>query len=94
MFSMWYSGDARARYRATSHEARIDRMVSRLVQHRYLDDAIRHHLHEWLRFTDYPWAAHGRTGNGPHGEGGVGVTLGHVARCGDAGRRKQGTKSG
>ncbi len=53
MFSMWYSGDARDRYRATPHKVRIDRIGSRLVQDRYLDDAIRHHLHEWLRFTDY-----------------------------------------
>jgi site-specific recombinase XerD len=53
MFSMWYSGDARDRYRATPHKARIDRIGSRLVEDRYLDDAIRHHLHEWLRFTDY-----------------------------------------
>jgi integrase/recombinase XerD len=53
MFSKWYSGDARDRYRITPHKARIDRIGSRLVRDRYLDDAIRHHLHEWLRFTDY-----------------------------------------
>jgi site-specific recombinase XerD len=53
MFSMWYSGEARDRYRVTPHKGRIDRIGSRLVQDRYLDDAIRHHLHEWLRFTDY-----------------------------------------
>lgn len=53
MFSMWYSGDARDRYRVTPHKDRIDLIGSRLVQDRYLDDAIRHHLHEWLRFTDY-----------------------------------------
>ena len=53
MFSMWYSGDARDRYRISPHKGRIDRIGSRLVQDRYLDDAIRHHLHEWLRFTDY-----------------------------------------
>ena len=29
------------------------RIGSRLVQDRYLDDAIRQHLHEWLRFTEY-----------------------------------------
>jgi integrase len=53
MFSTWYSGDARDRYRVSRHKARIDRIGNRLVQDRYLDDAIRHHLHEWLRFTDY-----------------------------------------
>lgn len=53
MFSTWYSGDARNRYRKTSHKSRIDRIGSRLVHDRYLDDAIRHHLHEWLRFTDH-----------------------------------------
>ena len=26
----------------------LDRIGSRLVQDRYLDDAVRHHLHEWL----------------------------------------------
>ena len=53
MFSMWYTGDARDRYRTTPHKARIDRIGDRLVHDRYLDDAIRHHLHEWLRFADY-----------------------------------------
>jgi site-specific recombinase XerD len=53
MFSMWYSGNARDRYRATPYKGRIDRIGSRLVEDRYLDDAIRHHLHEWLRFIDY-----------------------------------------
>lgn len=52
MFSTWYSGDARDRYRRSSHKSRIDQIGGRLVQQRYLDEAIRHHLHEWLRFTD------------------------------------------
>lgn len=53
MFATWYSGNARDRYRLTSHKARIDRIGTRLVQDRYLADVIRHHLHEWLRFTTY-----------------------------------------
>jgi len=53
MFSTWYSGEARGRYRRSPHKARIDRIGSRLRQQQYLDDAIRHHLHEWLRFTRY-----------------------------------------
>lgn len=53
MFSTWYSDDARDRYRSSSHKSRIDHIGSRLVQQRYVDDAIRHHLHEWLRFTNY-----------------------------------------
>lgn len=53
MFSMWYSGDARDRYRLTPHKARIDRIGNRLVQDRYQEDAVRHHLHEWLRFAHH-----------------------------------------
>jgi site-specific recombinase XerD len=53
MFSRWYTGNARDRYRISPYKARIDRIGSRLVQDQYLEDAIRHHLHEWLRFTDY-----------------------------------------
>jgi len=52
MFATWYSGDARDRYRMSSHKRRIDLIGGRLVQQRYLDEAIRRHLHEWLRFTD------------------------------------------
>jgi hypothetical protein len=52
MFATWYSGDARDRYRISSHKSRIDLIGGRLVQQRYLDEAIRRHLHEWLRFTD------------------------------------------
>lgn len=50
MFATWYSGDARDRYQRSAHKSRIDQIGGRLVQQRYLDDAIRHHLHEWLRF--------------------------------------------
>ena len=46
------SGDARDRYRISSHKSRIDLIGGRLVQQRYLDEAIRRLLHEWLRFTD------------------------------------------
>jgi len=53
MFSTWYSGDARDRYRVNPHKARIDQIGTRLVQDRYLPDVIRHHLHEWLRFRTY-----------------------------------------
>jgi len=53
MFFTWYSGDARDRYQISSHKSRIDRIGSRLLHQRYLDDVIRYHLHEWLRFTDY-----------------------------------------
>lgn len=53
MLSTWYSGEARDRYRLSSQKGRIDRIGGRLLEQRYVDAAIRHHLHEWLRFADH-----------------------------------------
>jgi len=53
MFSTWFSGTARERYRNSPHKARIDLIGRALQQQRYFDDVIRHHLHEWLRFANY-----------------------------------------
>jgi integrase/recombinase XerD len=53
MFFKWFSGEAAGQYRRSPHKDRIDRLGTSLVHQRYVDDAIRHHLHEWLRFTQY-----------------------------------------
>jgi integrase/recombinase XerD len=51
MFSKWFSGVDRERYRTSHHKHRIDQVGSSLVQLRYASEVIRQHLHEWLRFT-------------------------------------------
>ena len=51
MFSQWFSGDDCERYRTSPHKHRIDQVGSSLVQLRYASEAIRQHLHEWLRFS-------------------------------------------
>lgn len=51
MFATWYTGDARGQYQRSAHKMRIDRIGTSLLQQRYGAEAIRHHLHEWLRFT-------------------------------------------
>lgn len=53
MFTMFFSGAARERYRDSRHKEQIDRLGRSLLDQRYIDDAIRHHVHEWLRFTQY-----------------------------------------
>jgi integrase/recombinase XerD len=53
MFFKWFSGEAAKQYQRSPRKDRIDRLGTSLVQQRYLEDAIRHHLHEWLRFTRY-----------------------------------------
>lgn len=53
MFSNWFSGDDRERYRTSPHKLRIDHVGSSLVQLRYASEVIRQHLHEWLRFSLY-----------------------------------------
>ena len=53
MFSTWFSGTARERYRDSPYKDRIDLIGRGLQQQRYLDDVIRHHLQEWLRFANY-----------------------------------------
>jgi site-specific recombinase XerD len=53
MFLTWFSGDARTQYQHSPHKDRIDRLGTRLQKQRYVEDAIRHHVHEWLRFTTY-----------------------------------------
>ena len=51
MFSKWFSGVDRERYRTSPHKHRIDQVGNSLVQLRYASEVIRQHLHEWLRFT-------------------------------------------
>lgn len=53
MLTMFFSGAARERYRDSRHKDHIDRLGRSLLDQRYVDDAIRHHVHEWLRFTQY-----------------------------------------
>jgi site-specific recombinase XerD len=53
MLTMFFSGGARETYRNSHHKDRIDRLGRNLLAQRYDDDAIRHHVHEWLRFTEY-----------------------------------------
>jgi integrase/recombinase XerD len=51
MFSNWFSGNDREKYRTSPHKQRIDCLGSSLVQLRYGGEVIRQHLHEWLRFS-------------------------------------------
>ncbi len=51
MFSNWFSGDDRERYRTSPHKERIDHVGSSLLDLRYASEVIRQHLHEWLRFS-------------------------------------------
>jgi integrase/recombinase XerD len=51
MFSNWFSGNDREKYRTSPYKQRIDRLGSSLVELRYAGEVIRQHLHEWLRFS-------------------------------------------
>src|ERR1700683_5213827 len=51
MFSQWFSGEDRERYLASPHKRRIDHIGSSLLELRYASEAVRQHLHEWLRFS-------------------------------------------
>src|SRR5438067_1452588 len=51
MFSNWFSGDDRERYRASPHKHRIDVVGRGLLDLRYANEVIRQHLHEWLSFS-------------------------------------------
>jgi len=51
MFSQWFSGADRERYRTSLLKQRVDQVGSSLVQLRYASEVIRQHLHEWLRFS-------------------------------------------
>jgi site-specific recombinase XerD len=53
MFSNWFSGDDRERYRKSPHKQRVDFVGNRLLDLRYAHEVIRQHLHEWLRFCLY-----------------------------------------
>src|SRR5260370_14890874 len=53
MFSKWFSGNNCAQYRTSPHKQRIDQVGRNLVEQQYANEVIRHHLHEWLRFTFY-----------------------------------------
>lgn len=51
MFSNWFSGLSREKYRTSPHKQRIDHLGSSLLKLRYAHEVIRQHLHEWLRFS-------------------------------------------
>jgi site-specific recombinase XerD len=51
MFSNWFSGVSREKYRTSSHKQRIDYLGSTLLELRYAREVLRQHLHEWLRFS-------------------------------------------
>ena len=51
MFSQWFSGADRERYRTSVLKQRLDQVGSSLVQLRYASEVVRQHLHEWLRFS-------------------------------------------
>jgi integrase/recombinase XerD len=51
MFSNWFSGDDRERYRTSPHKHRIDLVGRGLLDLRYANEVIRQHLHEWLSFS-------------------------------------------
>lgn len=53
MFTAWFSGEQRQRYRLSVHRARIDHVGQCLRAQEYLDVVVRDHLHEWLRFATY-----------------------------------------
>ena len=53
MFSNWFSGDDRERYRTSAHKLRIDHVGSSLLELRYASAVIRQHLHEWLHISSY-----------------------------------------
>ena len=51
MFSDWFSGVDRERYRTSAYKQRIDHIGSSLLKLRYASEVLRQHLHEWLRFA-------------------------------------------
>ena len=51
MISQWFSGKDCERYLASPHKRRIDHIGSSLLELRYASEAVRQHLHEWLRFS-------------------------------------------
>lgn len=51
MFSNWFSGDDRERYRTSAHKQRIDALASSLLRLQYASEVMHQHLHEWLRFS-------------------------------------------
>jgi site-specific recombinase XerD len=61
MFSDWFSGVDRERYRTSAYKQRIDHIGSSLLKLRYASEVLRQHIHEWLRF-----AVHlAKSGSGP-----------------------------
>ena len=51
MFSNWFSGISREKYRTSQHKQRIDHRGSSLLELRYASEVLHQHLHEWLRFS-------------------------------------------
>ena len=68
MFSNWFSGDDQERYRTSPHKQRIDRVGSSLLELRYAPEAIRQHLHEWLRFSLHLDSRQGSPLPAPHAD--------------------------